>query len=131
MPTDENTIKTSVRLPKSLHAELERAAHAGGLTVNGEMVFRMQHDPRAEHASALIEMINERDQATIEHLRKQVQMLWSALDRADGVLEQVSGAMTHVSPESRLAELKREVEYARQLIDTLGLARPDTDSNGR
>ncbi|BEU21556.1 hypothetical protein [Paraburkholderia sp. 22B1P] len=131
MPTDDTTIKTSVRLPKSLHAQLEHAAHAGGLTVNGEMVFRMQHDPRAEHASALIEMINERDAATIDHLRKQVKILWSALDRADGVLGQVAGAMTHVSPESQLAELKREVEYARQLIDTLGIARPDSDQNGR
>lgn len=116
MPTPETTIKTSIRLPKALHSELERAAESAGLTVNGEMVFRMQHDPRKESAGAVLAEIEKRDASICESLRKQNAAVWSVVDRADGVLEQVVAAMAQVKPGSDAAALKREVEFARELI---------------
>ncbi|CAL8474578.1 Arc-like DNA binding domain-containing protein [Caballeronia sp. S22] len=116
MPTSDTTTKTSVRLPKALHAELERAAEAAGLTVNGEMVYRLQHDPRREAASALLAEIEKRDLGAINSLREQNTALWNVIARADGLLEQVIAAMAQVKPGSDAAALKREVEFVRELI---------------
>jgi len=119
MPIDDTTIKTSLRLPKTLHAELERAAAASTLTLNGEMVFRLQHNPRDDNAKAILALINERDTALVDSLRKQMATVWGALDRADGVLERVAVAMARVSGEGDAAVLKHDVEFARELIGAI------------
>ncbi len=103
-------------MPKTLHAELERAADAAGLTVNGEMVYRLQHDPRREAASAVIAEIERRDVAIVDALRKQNSALWGVIERADSVLADVVTAMSQVKPGSDKAALKREVEFVRELI---------------
>lgn len=125
MPTDDNTIKTSLRLPRSVHAELQRAATAYGLTVNAEVIARLQHDPRDISAAKILKLVEERDLAVENGLRKQNDVLWSTLDRASGVLKRVSNAMARVSGEGDAAELKREVEFALELIGAIGVARPE------
>ncbi|EKS73157.1 hypothetical protein BURK_001780 [Burkholderia sp. SJ98] len=80
------------------------------------MVYRLQHDPRREAASALLAQIEARDAAAEDSLRKQNAALWNVIDRADGLLEQVLAAMVQVKPGSDVATLKREVEFVRELI---------------
>jgi hypothetical protein len=116
MPKDQEPIKTSLRIPPTLHAKLERAADAAGLTLNAEMLVRLQYDPRSDTAAKLLAEIERRDAATVDGLRKQLAAVWSALDRADGVLEDVATAMVQVKQGSDAAALKREVEFARELI---------------
>lgn len=123
MPKDHEPIKTSLRIPPALHAELERAADAAGLTLNAEMLVRLHHDPRADTAARLLAEIERRDVATVEGLRKQLAGVWSVLDRADGVLGEVAKAMTQVKPGSEAAALKREVEFARELIGAVSSSR--------
>ncbi|MDQ7977168.1 hypothetical protein QYH69_07895 [Paraburkholderia sp. SARCC-3016] len=122
MPTND-TIKTSLRLPKPLHAELERVADAAGLTINAEMILRLQRDPRADHAEAIINEIRRRDEAIIDGLTRQIAVMRTALDRADDVLGRVAAAMSQVSAESEAAPLKRDVEYARELIGAVSTHR--------
>jgi hypothetical protein len=123
MPADDPIIKTSFRLPRSVHAELEQAAARAGSNVNKEAVFRLQHDPREESAKAVLRQIEARDTVIIESLRKQIAVLWGALDRANGTLEHVASAMSQVPPDGSAAALKREVEFARELINALGAHR--------
>ncbi|EEF22991.1 conserved hypothetical protein, partial [Ricinus communis] len=118
MPKDLEPIKTSVRIPPALHAELERAADAAGLTLNAEMLVRLQQDPRSDVAERLLAEIERRDAAIVDGLRKQIEALWSVLDRADGVMQDLVGAMKQVKPGTDAAGLKREVEFARELIST-------------
>lgn len=120
---DDPILKTSFRIPRSVHAEVERAAEKAGLTVNGEVVYRLQHDPRAESGPAILAQIEARDTAIIDGLRKQIAALWGALDRANVTLEHVAAAMTQVSPDSAAATLKKEVEFARELINALSAHR--------
>lgn len=119
MPKDQEPIKTSLRIPPVLHAKLEHAADAAGLTLNGEMLVRLQHDPRSDTAAKLLAEIERRDAATVDGLRKQLAAVWNVLDRADGVLEDVAVAMAQVKQESAAAALKREVEFVRELINTI------------
>ncbi|KAK43638.1 hypothetical protein BG58_31470 [Caballeronia jiangsuensis] len=103
-------------MPKALHVELEKAAETAGLTVNGEMVYRLQHDPRREVASALLAEIERRDALIVDALRKQNSALWQTIERADAVLRDVVDAMAQVRPGTDAATLRREVEFARELI---------------
>jgi hypothetical protein len=116
MPKDHDPIKTSLRIPPALHAKLECAADAAGLTLNAEMLVRLQIDPRSDIAAKLLTEIERRDVAVVDSLRKQLDAAWGVLDRADGVLDDVAAAMAQVKPGSDAATLKREVEFARELI---------------
>ncbi|MBB5446469.1 MULTISPECIES: toxin-antitoxin system HicB family antitoxin [unclassified Paraburkholderia] len=118
MPQDLEPIKTSVRIPPALHAELERAAEAAGLTLNAEMLVRLQNNPRSDTVARLLGEIERRDVMAVDGLRKQLDAVWTVLDRADDVLQEVAFAMTRVKQGSEAAALKREVEFARELIAT-------------
>lgn len=124
MPIDDTTIKTSLRLPRSLHAEIEAIATSVGLTINAEMLVRLQKNPRDNSADAILEKIQERDTAVEDGLRKQNAVLWTTVDRAEDVLKRVSTAMAKVSGEGEAAALKRDVEFALQLITAVSTSRP-------
>jgi hypothetical protein len=123
MPIDDDTIKTSLRLPRSLHAEIERAATAVGLSINAELVLRVQRDPRVDYAESIIAEIRRRDEAIADGLTRQIAVMWTALDRANDVLDRVAKAMSNVSGAGGIAELKRDVEFARELIGAIGAHR--------
>lgn len=113
---DNALIKTSLRLPRNLHAEIERAAEVGGLTLNAEMIVRLQHDPRENYAKAILEEIRRRDSTIMA-------VMWSALERSDKVLARVEAAMSLVGSEGEPAQIKKEVEFARQLIGAIAAHR--------
>jgi hypothetical protein len=123
MPTDDPIIKTSFRIPQSVLDQVEQAAKRGGMTVNGEVVFRLQNDPRAETVRAVLDEIRRRDELIDASKNKQIDALWNVLDRMDGVLGAVLSAMALVQPGTDAAALKREVEFARELINALGAHR--------
>jgi hypothetical protein len=123
MPIDPSTIKTSLRLPRVLHSEIEAAATAVGLTINAEMLVRLQKNPRDNAADAILQKIDARNAAVEDGLRKQNAVLWSTVDRAEDVLKRVSAAMAKVSGDGVAAALKRDVEFALELINAIGTSR--------
>jgi hypothetical protein len=123
MPTDDPIVKTSFRIPQSVLDQVEQAAKLGGMTVNGEVVFRLQNDPRSESVRAVLDEIKQRDAVIDEAKSRQIAALWSALDRASVTLEHVSAAMAQVPPDGSAAALKREVEFALELIEALSAHR--------
>jgi hypothetical protein len=123
MPPDNDIVKTSLRLPRHIHADLERGAERDGLTLNAEMIFRLQHDPRGNYAKEILAEVRSREDMVADGLRKQIGALWSALDRANTTLEHVAAAMAQVPPDGSAASLKREVEFARELINALSAHR--------
>jgi len=121
MPRDDTT-RTTLRLPRDLYAEIEKAAAGDGLTITAEMILRLRRDPRTDYAEAILAEIRRRDEAIVDGLVRQNEVLKTALDRADEVLERVTVAMARVSGEGQAAALKRDIELARELIDAV---RPD------
>lgn len=117
MAKDLDPIKTSVRIPPALHAELEQASEAAGLTLNAEMLVRLQHDPRSDVAAKLLAEIERRDAAALDGCRRHLDALWNVVDRTDGVLEEILGVMSQVKSGTAAAVLKREVEFVRELIN--------------
>jgi hypothetical protein len=123
MSKTKDVVSTSLRLPRPLHADLDAAADRDGITLSAEMIFRLQHDPREGYAKSILEEIRRRDAGIEQLLRKQIDALWGALERADDVLERVQKAMALVDANSERAGLKKDVEFARQLIEALGAHR--------
>jgi hypothetical protein len=119
MPIDDSTIKTSLRLPRTLHAKIEQAAVASGVSLNAEMLLRLNTDPHANAAVAILEEIEKRDTQLAASLTRQIDTLLGALKRSDDVLERVASALSKASGEGEAATLKREVEFARELISAI------------
>jgi hypothetical protein len=120
---DDNLVKTSLRLPRPLHAEIDRAADAAGISTNAEMLLRLARDPHVDTAGQVIEHIRTVESHALEAMARQMKALWGALDRANITLEHVAVAMAQVPPDGNAAALKREVEFARELINALGAHR--------
>lgn len=120
---DDNLVKTSLRLPRALHAEIDKAADAAGISTNAEMLLRLARDPHVDTAASVLEYIKKTEGHAVEAMARQMSALWSALDRANVTLEHVAAAMTQVPPDGAAAGLKREVEFARELINALSAHR--------
>ncbi|MFP3638097.1 hypothetical protein [Paraburkholderia sp. SIMBA_054] len=125
MPTPDLTVKTSLRLPKNLHAEIEQAADAAGISVNAEMLLRLAKNPHIDSAAEVLREIRQMETYAVEAMSRQMKALWSGLDRAGMALGHVLEAMAQVPPDGTAASLKREVEFARELIDALSAHRND------
>ena len=123
MPIDDDTHKTSLRLPKTLHAEIDRAAEASGISINAEMILRLARDPHVDTAALVLEEIRKRDVLATDAMAKQIGIMWGALDRADEVLEKVHRALAKAPEDSDAALLRREVEFARQLLSAIAAHR--------
>lgn len=120
---DDNLVKTSLRLPRPLHAEIDRAADAAGISTNAEMLLRLARDPHVDTAGEVLEHIKKTENHAVDAMARQMRALWSALDRANTTLDHVAAAMAQVPPDGAAAGLKREVEFALELIGALSAHR--------
>ncbi|MFL9918849.1 hypothetical protein PQR75_26395 [Paraburkholderia fungorum] len=123
MANDDNLVKTSLRLPRQLHVEIDKAADAAGISTNAEMLLRLARDPHVDTAAQVLEHIKRTEGHAVDAMARQIKALWGALDRANSTLEHVATAMAQVPPDGSAAALKREVEFARELINALGAHR--------
>lgn len=119
MPTPDQLVKTSLRLPKDLHAEIERAADGAGISTNAEMLLRLARNPHVDTAAEVLAEIRQMETYAVEAMNRQMKALWNALDRAGVTLDHVFEAMAQVPPDGAAATLKKEVEFARELIDAM------------
>jgi hypothetical protein len=120
---DDNLVKTSLRLPRSLHAEIDSTADAAGISTNAEMLLRLARNPHVDTAAQVLDHINKTENRAVEAMTRHMKALWSALDRANVTLEHVAAAMAQVPPDGSAAALKREVEFALELINALSAHR--------
>ncbi|MGQ7937368.1 hypothetical protein [Paraburkholderia sp. D1E] len=123
MPNSEPIKKYTLRIPAQLHAHLERSALASGLSLNAEMLVRLQREHQLDAAEKIFEEIRRQHAIVADGMQRQIGVLWSALDRANGALEKVADAMAQVPPDGSAAALKREVEFALELINALSAHR--------
>jgi hypothetical protein len=119
MPADDQPIKTTLRVPRELHASITRAADAAGLSFNSEVTLRLRHDPHFDGTLAILDEIRKRDTQLADSLMKQNGILWSGLDRAAAVLDRVASALAKAPDEGEPGALRREVDLARDLISVI------------
>lgn len=116
-------VSTSLRIPRHLHNEVKKAADKAGISTNAEMLLRLSRDPHVDTAAQVLHHIGTIEKQAIDAMSRQMESLWTALDRARETLDHVATAMAQVPPGTSAASLKKEVEFARELILALSAHR--------
>lgn len=120
MATQDDFVKTALRLPRSLHAEIQASAAAAGRSMNAEIIDRLQTDPEGEALAVMLDRLRGSDDELRETTKKQRDLLWNIVDRAEEVLSQTEGLMqdSDVLP-GDLASVRQSIGALRDLIATI------------
>ena len=118
MANQDDFVKTALRLPRGLHAEIQAAAIAAGRSMNAEIIDRL-HAKDATSAAVILERLRDSENALLQSTKKQVDVLWSVVERTRTVLAQMDYQLARVEPSSESATLIQNIEFLRELIDTI------------
>lgn len=117
MATQDDFVKTALRLPRSLHAEIQASAAAAGRSMNAEIIDRLQTDPEGTALAAMLDRLRGSDDELRETTKKQRDLLWNVVDRAEEVLSQTDDLMKDAEvPEGDLAAVRQSIGALRDLI---------------
>lgn len=120
MATQDDFVKTALRLPRSLHARIQEAAATAGRSMNAEIIDRLQMGSGEAVMAGVLDRLRESDGELLETTRKQRDLLWNIVDRTEEVLDQTvellrPGASTAVAGDS----IRQSVAALRDLINTI------------
>lgn len=116
MANQDDFVKTALRLPRDLHAEIQAAAISTGRSMNAEIIGRLQ----SNNATAdLIRRLEGSEGALLESLKKQIEVLWNVLDRTNVVLDQAGEITARAGGDPIAATLQQNLQFLRELIDTI------------
>lgn len=120
MATQDDFVKTALRLPRSLHAEIQASAAAAGRSMNAEIIDRLQTDPEGAALAAMLDRLRGSDDELRETTKKQRDLLWNIVDRAEDVLSQTDDLMKDAEiPQDDLAAARQSIGALRDLIATI------------
>ncbi|MGN6589338.1 MAG: Arc family DNA-binding protein [Sphingomicrobium sp.] len=117
MATQDHFVKTALRLPRGLHAEIQAAANAAGRSMNAEIIDRLQSGS-AEATAALLKRLEGSERALMESQRKQIDVLWNVIDRAEGAIDRAE-RMVDGANDAETSGYRTELQFLRELIETI------------
>lgn len=135
MATQDDYVKTALRLPRALHAAIQAAADASSKSMNAEIIARLQRtdessleDLRTIRAQALqianLEFNSARQQSEIERLKMLLAIAVSYLPKSDPHAQEIIDEFNFYKPdkalvESLAAEMKKHLAAIRSAYDDL------------
>lgn len=120
MANQDDFVKTALRLPRGLHAHIQAAAAAAGRSMNAEIIDRLQSEPEDAALSAMLDRLRGSDDELLETTRKQRDLLWNIVDRAEDVLNKTDELMRGgVEQPDGLKSVQQSIGTLRDLIATL------------
>jgi predicted HNH restriction endonuclease len=123
MATQDDFIKTALRLPRGLHATIQAAAQGSGKSMNAEIIARLLSNPEAVAATTILAKLNELEDVLIETNKRQMDMLWKIIERADDALRKASVALGASQLEEETNILRSDVAVLLDLIDAVRVHR--------
>jgi hypothetical protein len=118
MANQHDFVKTALRLPKGLHADIQAAAATSGRSMNAEIIDRLQSGS-SDATAALLRRLEGSERALLESQRKQIDVLWSVLDRASTVLDQCDELALHAHDDRKASEFRQSLQLVREFIGTI------------
>jgi hypothetical protein len=119
MATQDDFVKTALRLPRALHADIQSAALAGGRSMNAEIISRLQATVDAPAGLALLERLQASENALLETVRKQRDQLMGVVERFQVVAEGADAVLAVAKPTQEILEVRRNIEVLRAVIATI------------
>lgn len=123
MATQDDFIKTALRLPRDLHATIQEAAESSGKSMNAEIISRLLTNPEAVAATTILAKLNELEHAFIESNKRQLDMLWKIIERADDALRKANTVLGASQLEEETVALRRDFSALLDLIDAVRVHR--------
>lgn len=123
MATQDDFIKTALRLPRGLHATIQASAEGSGKSMNAEIIARLQSNPEAVAATTILAKLNELEDVLIETNKRQLDMLWKIIERADDALRKASAVLDASQLEEDTAALRHDFSVLMDLIDAIRVHR--------
>lgn len=117
MATQDHFVKTALRLPPRLHAEIQAAANAAGRSMNAEIIDRLQIGS-SEATAALLSRLEGSERALMESQRKQIDVLWNVIDRAEAAIARAE-TIAEGADDAATLGYRTELQFLRELIDTI------------
>ncbi|PRX32234.1 Arc-like DNA binding dprotein [Paraburkholderia sp. BL18I3N2] len=120
MATQDEYIKTALRLPRHLHADISVSAENAGRSMNAEIIERLSKSSDMSHLHRVIEQLTQTMAAERQGLR--IQLGWAlmlyeqtirALDEAVLLAEQNN------APPEEIRRLQGEIEHAQKYVKTM------------
>jgi plasmid stability protein len=120
MANQDDFVKTALRLPRGLHARIQASAAAAGRSMNAEIIDRLQADPGDAAVAAMIDRLRGSDEELLETTRKQRDLLWNVVDRAEDVLNKTDELMRGgVEQDGGITSVQQSIGALRDLIATI------------
>jgi hypothetical protein len=119
MAKQDDFVKTALRIPRSLHAQIQDAATASGRSMNAEIIDRLQRETEDVSLMAIVNRLKLSDEELLEATKKQRDLLWEITDRAEEVLRSVD---EFLEPPVRVEEAhlaRGTIASLRDLIRTI------------
>lgn len=117
MATQDQFVKTALRLPRPLHAEIQAAANAAGRSMNAEIIDRLQSGS-TDATAALLKRLEGSERALMESQKKQIDVLWNVLDRAEPAIVRAEQIVQDAG-EPAGSGYRTELQFLRELINTI------------
>ncbi|WP_321810105.1 Arc family DNA-binding protein [Burkholderia sp. BCC1985] len=124
MATQDDFIKTALRLPRELHAAIRLAAESGGKSMNAEIIGRLQDSLKPAEAATILARLNTREAELLEANRQQLDLLRGIVRRADVVMEAAWPILNAASQTDGAARLLQEIAVCRELIRAVDPRQP-------
>lgn len=120
MATQDDFVKTALRLPRSLHAHIQAAAAAAGRSMNAEIIDRLQADPDGAALAVMLTRLRGSDEELLETTKKQRDLLWNVVDRAEDVLNKTDELMRGgAERDGGITSVQQSIGALRDLIATI------------
>lgn len=120
MAKQDDFVKTALRIPRALHAQIQEAADASGRSMNAEMIDRLQAQPGDLALAAMLDRMRSSEDELLDATRKQRDLLWNIADRAEEVLNNADVMMARALPTDRdTLQIHKSIIALRDLISTL------------
>lgn len=123
MPTQDDFVKTALRLPRDLHAKIQAAAISAGRSMNAEMIGRLQASIDEQAYALLMARLRASEDALLETTRKQRDQLLRVVERFGAVMDGADAALAACVMTPEVAETRRNIEILRAVIATVSAYR--------
>jgi hypothetical protein len=119
MAKQDDFVKTALRIPRSLHAQIQDAATASGRSMNAEIIDRLQGEIEDGSLMAIVNRLKLSDEELLEATKKQRDLLWNITDRTEEVLKSLDEFLEPPVHLDKAASARDAIASLRDLIRTI------------
>lgn len=118
MANQDDFVKTALRLPRDLHAQVQAAATARGRSMNAEIIERLRDEGTAS-VELVLERLRSREAELLEANKRQLSVMRNVIERMRPVLAQAETVLDANAEDPAVAALREKIDFCTALIEAI------------